>query len=125
MPKVLATLTVAVLLLSSPATAQDHVQGPRSISSDSIKVTLTDVRLRVAGPNDNISESLTPTLEPSGSKEAQIWFTLGFMLDSCRIKTMERIDSEHPSLGSTLHDITFHCHYKASEFRSALKDMLE
>ena len=125
MTKYLATLFVAFLLVASPAVAQSHVQGPRSISSDSIKITLTDVRLRVAGPDDRMKDSLTPSLEPSGGKEAQIWFTLGFMLDSCRVQAMERIDSDHPSMGSTLHNVTFHCHYKASEFRSALKDMLE
>ena len=127
MSKSLPALLFACILLVLPAHAQDHVQGPRSISSDSIEVTISDVQLKVVGPDETVQDKITPTLKPSGGTEAQIWFTLGFMLESCRVRDIDRMDadSQHPSMGSTLHDITFRCHYKASEFRSALRDMLQ
>lgn len=96
-----------------------------SISPDSIQVTLKKVQLDIVNSEANMEDGLTPSLQPTGGKEAQIWFTLGFMLNSCRVETIERVGSDHPSMGSTVHDITFHCHYKASEFRSALRDMLK
>jgi len=127
MSKSLATLLLASVFLIAPANAQKNVQGPRSISEDSIEVTIVETQLKIVGPDQTVQDQLTPQLEPPTGIEAQIWFTLGFMLDSCRVKVIERVDSksEHPSTGSTLHDITFRCHYKASEFRSALRDMLQ
>jgi hypothetical protein len=125
MSRFLATLFLAALILPLHASAQEHVQGPQSISADSIQVTLQDVQLEIVSSETNLERGLTPTLTPTGGKEAQIWFILGFMLDSCRVQSMRRVGSDQPSLGSTIHNITFRCHYKASEFRSALRDMLE
>lgn len=125
MSRFLAGLLVTLLLSTGLTSAQSHISGPRSISSDSIQVTLKKVQLEIVDSETNLEDGLTPSLRPTGGKEAQIWFTLGFMLDSCRIEAIERVGSDHPSMGSTVHDITFHCHYKASEFRSALRDMLE
>jgi hypothetical protein len=124
MPKSLAILLVS-LPLAVPVQAQEHVLGPRSISEDSIQVTITEVKLRVVGSDDQIGDGVTPTLVPPGGQDARIWFTLGFMLDSCRLVKKQRVNPSQPSTGSTLHNITFHCHYKASEFRSALSDMLK
>lgn len=119
----------SILLLSflnvGLASAQTDVSGPRSVGSDSIQVTLKKVQLEIVDSETNIKEGLTPRLKPTGGTEAQIWFTLGFMLESCHIREVERVGSDHPSLGSTVHDITIRCHYKASEFRSALRDMLK
>lgn len=125
MSRFLATLLLAPLVLPLHASAQESVQGPKSISPDSIQVTLKNVRLEIVSSETNLEQGLTPTLKPTGGKEAQIWFTLGFMLDSCQVKSLRRVGSDQPSLGSTIHDITFRCHYKASEFRSALQDMLQ
>ena len=125
MSRLLATLLLAALILPLHAKAQSHVEGPKSISPDSIQVTLQDIQLDIVSSETNLEQGLTPTLKPTGGKEAQIWFTLGFMLDSCRVESMRRVGSNQPTLGSTIHDITFRCHYKASEFRSALQDMLE
>jgi hypothetical protein len=125
MSKPFTFVLAASLYLAAPAQAQEHVLGPRSISEDSIQVTITEIQLKVVGSEDRMGDGLTPALRPSGDKEAQIWFALGFMLDSCRVAKKQRVDSTQPSLGATLHNITFHCHYKASEFRSALSDMLK
>lgn len=125
MSRFLACLLVSLLLSTGLTSAQNHISGPRSISPDSIAVTLKKVQLEIVDSETNLDDGLTPSLRPTGGKEAQIWFTLGFMLNSCHVQTIERVGSDHPSLGSTVHDITFHCHYKASEFRSALQDMLE
>ena len=125
MPKFLALILVATPLLSLSAQAQEHVLGPRSISEDSIQVTITEVQLKILGSEETMGDGFTPTLKPTGGRRARIWFTLGLMLDSCRVDQKQRVDSSQPSMGSTLHNITFHCHYKASEFRSALSDMLK
>jgi hypothetical protein len=123
--KLLSVLFVAPLFLVLSAQAQKHVLGPQSISEDSIQVTITEIKLKVVGSDDTMSDGFTPTMQPTGGREARIWFTLGFMLDSCRIAEKTRVESAQPSKGSTLHNVTFHCHYKASEFRSALTDVLK
>ena len=123
--KSLLLLFVTPLFFVFSAHAQEHVLGPQSISQDSIQVTITEVKLKVVGSEDTMSDGFTPTIQPTGGREARIWFTLGFMLDSCRIAEKTRVESAQPSKGSTLHNFTFHCHYKASEFRSALTDVLK
>ena len=123
--KFFSIVFVAPLVFVLSAQAQEHVLGPQSISEDSIQVTITDVKLKVVGSEDTMSDGFTPTIQPTGDREARIWFTLGFMLDSCRIAEKTRVESAQPSKGSTLHNFTFHCHYKASEFRSALTDVLK
>ena len=125
MPKFLPILLVASLSLAAPTQAQEHVLGPRSVSEDSIQVTITEVRLKVVNSDDRMSDGLTPTLEPAGGENARIWFALGFMLDSCRVVQKKRIDASQPNTGSTLQNITFRCHYKASEFRSAINDVIQ
>jgi hypothetical protein len=116
---------IPCLLIPASAFAQKQVQGPRKVTSDSIEVTVTGVRLRVANEQLDFANAASPTLYPTGSREAQIWFSIGFMLDSCRIQKFERVESGQAKSGTTTNNLTFRCHYKASEFRSAINDLMD
>lgn len=111
-------------LLPLSAFGQKHVEGPRKVSSDSIEVTVSQVRLHVVNSQLEFANSPTPRIYPTGSRESQIWFSLGFMLDSCRVAEFDRINSTKEKKGSTINNVTFRCHYKASEFRSAINDLM-
>jgi hypothetical protein len=114
-----------VLFLPVDASGQGTVKGPYQVSDDSIEVTITEVKLTVATSRLEFGDTSTPNLRPTGSTEAQIWFALGFLLDSCRVKKFQRVDSDSIEKGATVHNATFRCHYKASEFRSAVRDLVE
>jgi len=118
-------LLIPCLLIPASAFAQKQVQGPRKVTSDSIEVTVTGVRLRIANEQLEFANAASPTLYPTGSREAQIWFSIGFMLDSCRIRKFERVESGQAKSGTTTNNLTFRCHYKASEFRSAINDLMD
>jgi len=115
---------VLAALLPLSAFGQKQVEGPRKVSPDSIEVTVTSVRLHVANSQLEFANSPTPRMYPTGSRESQIWFSLGFMLDSCRVAEFERVNSTKEQKGSTTNNVTFRCHYKASEFRSAINDLM-
>lgn len=118
-------LLIPCVLIPTSLLAQKQVQGPRKVTSDSIEVTVTGVRLHIADSQLNFAKSARPNLYPTGSREAQIWFSIGFMLDSCRIKSFERVESGQAKSGTTTNNLTFRCHYKASEFRSAIDDLMD
>jgi hypothetical protein len=115
-----------LLALTVPCSAfgQKQVEGPRKVSADSIEVKITNVRLEVANSQLEFANSPTPRMYPTGSRESQIWFSLGFMLGSCRVAEFERVHSTKEKQGPTTNNVTFRCHYKASEFRSAISDLM-
>ena len=125
MTRFLLLYLVPCLLIPTSAFAQKQVQGPRKVTDDSIEVTVTGVRLHVADEQLDFANAARPSLYPTGSREAQIWFSIGFMLDSCRIKKFERVESGQAKSGTTTNNLTFRCHYKASEFRSAINDLMD
>ena len=112
------------LFFSADALAQKQVKGPRKVTSDSVEVTVTGVRLRVANQQLDFANAGEPALHPTGSREAKIWFSIGFMLNSCRVSKFERVSTDQAKSGTTTNNLTFRCHYKASEFRSAVKDLM-
>ncbi|HKL89352.1 MAG TPA: hypothetical protein VJ884_10125, partial [Salinibacter sp.] len=70
--KFFSIVLVAPLVFVLSAQAQEHVLGPQSISDDSIQVTITDVKLKVVGSEDTMSDGFTPTIQPTGDREARI-----------------------------------------------------
>ena len=118
-------LLIPCLLLPASALAQKQVKGPRKVTSDSIEVTVTGVRLNVADSQLNFGDSPTPQLYPTGSRQAKIWFSIGLMLNSCRVADFERVETGQAESGTTTNNLTFRCHYKASEFRSAINDLMD